>query len=701
MKPLIITLTLLALSCSLPQPTLIFSTPPDNDLYKLLSDFPRYDTPAEAITAAPEGAGVLILAGGYPDERTKLDETLLEQPQTKRLRLYIEYPERLPGLNLSGIRHAEWERGVVTTDAFGEALERHRIIMIHDGRFVEAETNNSLLSMARVAGFDKAVYGLEDTESWPVLFEHDGILVSTTKLSQFVTARYAPADAWTSIWQFILTWLDPAVGDIQLDWEPRVHPTYSTSEPLPENAGRAAVQRGVEWYRNARMLIHPSWGHRYAEADTFPDRTGQRPEDRLPAGDGSNGVLEGFSSKIQWDGSQAVRWWLRADCNSETAMAWALRGIVTGDTSDFNVAANLQDFVHKTSVLHQGPRNDPSRPEYGLVSWNVFYDWAYYGDDNARVLLSTMATAAALESDRWDEDMLRAFLANFRTTGPDGFRSNRINGPDLEKRGWEHYWTTPRQNFAPHYESWLWATYLWLYDKTGYAPLLERTKKAITSTMVAYPDEWHWTNGLQQERARMLLPLAWLVRVENTAEHREWLQRVAGDLLAHQHASGAIAEQLGSAGYGKYGPPASNAEYGTTEAPLIQDNDDPVADMLYTSNFAFLSLHEAAAATGDTALAEARDRLKEFLIRIQVRAPGHPELDGAWFRAFDFERWEYWASNADLGWGAWAVETGWTQSWIPTLLALDELDMSLWELTEESEIGRHFDTYRRRMLPGG
>lgn len=700
MRSICFVLALLALSCS-PQPTLIFSAQSDNDLVKLLPEIPRFDTPAEAIGAAPEGAGVLVLASGYPATRTTLSEDLFDQARAKRLRLYIEYPDQIPGLILGEVRRAEWERGVVTTDAFGPALKHHRILMIHGGRFVSVESDESLMRMARVAGFDTAVYGLDGVASWPVLFEHptDNILVSTTKLSQFVTARYAPADAWNDIWKYILTWLDPATSSLSLDWEPAVRPSYRWNDSLPENASLEALRRGVDWYRNARMLVDSSWVHRYAEAESFPDRTGARPENELPAGDGSHGVLEGFSSRIQWNGSQAVRWWLRADCNSETAMAWALRGRVTGDVSDFNVASNLQDYVHKTSILHQGSRNDPSKPEYGLVGWDVFHDWAYYGDDNARVLLGTMATAAALDSDRWDEDMLRTLLGNFRTTGPDGFRSNRINGPDLEERGWRYYWTTPRKNFAPHYESWLWATYLWLYDKTGYAPLLERTKRAIKSTMDAYPNEWHWTNGLQQERARMLLPLAWLVRVEDVPEHRHWVQRIAEDLLAHQDKSGAIQEQLGSAGYGKYGPPASNAEYGTTEAPLIQKNSDSVADMLYTSNFAFLSLHEAAAATGDPALISARDLLREFLIRIQVTAPAHPELDGAWFRAFDFKRWEYWASNADLGWGAWAVESGWTQSWIPSVLALIELDTSLWDLTESSAIDRHFETYQQLMLP--
>ena len=44
---------------------------------------------------------------------------------------------------------------------------------------------------------------------------------------------------------------------------------------------------------------------------------------------------------------------------------------------------------------------------------------------------------------------------------------------------------------------------------------------------------------------------------------------------------------------------------GTFEAPLNQENSDPVSDLLYTTNFAFLGLHEAAAATGNAAVLSA------------------------------------------------------------------------------------------------
>ncbi|MCX6927048.1 MAG: hypothetical protein NT154_28160, partial [Verrucomicrobia bacterium] len=135
------------------------------------------------------------------------------------------------------------------------------------------------------------------------------------------------------------------------------------------------------------------------------------------------------------------------------------------------------------------------------------------------------------------------------------------------------------------------------------------------------------------------------------------------------------------------------------EAPLIQSNADAASDLLYTCNFAFLALHEAAAATGDSFYRDAEEKLAKFLCRIQIRSETHPELDGGWFRAFDFKRWEYWASSADAGWGAWSIESGWTQSWITSVLALRGMQTSLWDLTARSRISRHLATLRPQMIP--
>ena len=100
-------------------------------------------------------------------------------------------------------------------------------------------------------------------------------------------------------------------------------------------------------------------------------------------------------------------------------------------------------------------------------------------------------------------------------------------------------------------------------------------------------------------------------------------------------------------------------------------------------------MHEAAAATHDPLYTKAEDALAGFLCRVQVRSEAHPELDGAWYRAFDYRRWEYWASSADAGWGAWSIETGWTQAWIVGVLGLREKKTSLWDLTAGSKIKDH------------
>ena len=117
-----------------------------------------------------------------------------------------------------------------------------------------------------------------------------------------------------------------------------------------------------------------------------------------------------------------------------------------------------------------------------------------------------------------------------------------------------------------------------------------------------------------------------------------------------------------------------------------RNNDDPVSDFLYTSNFALLGLHEAAAALGNATIKAEEDKLANFIIRNQARSTVRPELDGAWMRGFDYKKWEHWASDGDVGWGAWSVESGWTQSWITIVLGMRELKTDLWELGSSSNL---------------
>jgi hypothetical protein len=687
------------------QGTLYLSCEQGNDLYQVLkdNDIPcrRFDNPSQAVAQAPANAGVLILAQDYPLKATQIKASVLAEAAQKHLRLYIEFPGPIAGLRLGSIQTASLARCVVTSDLFGETLTPMRILAIHGCHFVTAEHDAPHLVLARVAGYNTAVYGLPPKDVHPILFEHpsrDRLLISTTKLSGCVRGRYGPQAAWQHLWKVILQWLDPQFPIDALKWTASVRPMYSRTETLPENAIKRAVTQGVDWYSQGNFLVHPSWKHVWLENEGGgTDPFGPPMDLSLPAGDGSLGILEGHASRVHFNGDQQYRYWMRADCQAESALALSMRASLDGDQRSQAIAKNLMNYMYRSSNLRQGPRNDPDSPTYGLMGWATTHPHVYYGDDNARVFLGSIGVAANLSSSAWDQQICELILANFRTTGRYGFRGPRLEDKQIQARGWQDYWQGKRTNIHPHFESWIWTSYLWLYDKVEHDILLTRTRAAITRCMEAYPN-WKWTNGIQQERGRMILVLAWLIRVDDTAQHRAWLKQVATDMLAHQDECGGIQEEVGKSG-GQYGPPRSNAAYGTNEAPLIQENGDPAADMLYTTNFAFFGLNEAAAATGDAFYQKAVDRMANFLIRIQSRSETHPDLDGAWFRGFDMERWEYWGSNADHGWGVWGTLTGWTQNWIVSTLALRQQKTSLWDLTRNSKIAEHFDQCRQHMLP--
>jgi hypothetical protein len=688
-------------------PGLTFSCAADNDLYQSIAAGgarpARFDTPAGAVDDAPRGSAVLLLADGYPGRRNGVDPAVFARAKAKGLKVYVEYPESVPGVELGEPRGTTWERAVVASDTFAPDLPRLRILAIHDCRFIPAKLTggaapNPALVIARVAGFDTAVYGLPRGAS-PILFRTgDGTFVATTQLSRFVTGRYAPARDWPILWRQILVALAPGAAPPRFILEPRVRPAYDRDAPPPADAVRQAFARFATWYGRSGILV-PSGRekvlHKLMAAGV---EVTDPPAADAHSGDGSHGLLEGFASQILYDGNQRRRTPLRADCHGEAAMVLALHGAMEHDARSATVAKNLLDYVYFKSDLHGGPRGDPSHPAFGLLAWGtVAPSWkiATYGDDEARALLGTILAASCLESDRWDASVLKALLANLRTTGRLGFRGDRIDVPDLEKRGWKSYHDAETVNYALNFEAYPWACYLWAYRQTGEREFLDKARTAIGMTMRAYPDGWRWKGNM--ERARFLLPLAWLVRVEDTPEHRRWLKTIAGDLLKNQQPCGAIPEQLLGRGGGHYVVPASNEAYGTTETPLIQADGDPVSDQLYTTGFALLGLHEAAAATADPALKRAEDRLSEYLVRIQVRSPTLPYLDGAWFRAFDYGRWDFWASSADVGWGAWSVEAGWGQAWIAAVLGLRAKGTTFWEMTANSGIRAQLPAVQRQM----
>lgn len=662
-----------------------------NDLMTALTDplaerVCRHDTVDEMIEQVRPGDGAAILSDSYPVADRDLSADASARLREANVRLYIEYPREYPGLNLAEPVPTHWERTVVSSSFFEPALSGLRILVQHGCWYLPVAPDESRgagpqagpqgsaqpglppgpqagpqtgpqpechLSVAKVAGYDEAVYGLPAGAA-PILIgsPNGDRLIALSCLSRFITARYAPSDAWTAVWRTILSWVLRSDQHPELDWRPIVRATYADGAVLPPDAESSAFERSVGWLRSNAIF----------SVDT------------------RKGVMEGFESAVDHMGRQFPRFVVRGDCTAESAMVLAYHWQRTRNPDSRRVAESVLDHLWLSDAFYQ---SDPNSPAYGHMNWNEGNP-VFYGDDNARVIIPSLTAARLLDTDRWNDRILHCICANYRTTGPGGFRRARLDLSRIidDGRPWMFYRDHDLTHFAPHYQAYLWATLLWAYELTGYRDFLEKPRKAIRMTMDRFP-KWRWTNGLTQEMARMLLPLAFLVRVEDTDEHRALLMRMVDELLADMHDSGAILERMGEPDLGQYPSPRSNEDYGTSEAAVIQKNGDPCCDIFYATGFAVLGLHEAAFATSDPKIREAEDRLVDFLLRAQVSSRRCPFVDGTWMRAFDVRKWEYWGSSADLGWGAWCVEAGWYYAWITAVAAMrlsgESLFQSAWD----------------------
>lgn len=390
-----------------------------------------------------------------------------------------------------------------------------------------------------------------------------------------------------------------------------------------------------------------------------------------------------YTSDISHDGSQPMATGVRHDCINEVSASFALRAVLqqqrtngTLAAADRAVATNLLNYglIHggflQPWIPGGGPHLVQDRPwtvsgdAFGLGNFEQSdgADATFYKDGNARGILGGVATAGLLGGTRWHASLVANVLANLRATPVDGFGptsagfASLVGPAGVGTFGWRALYDAPGSpTFSPHYEGYLWACYLWAFSMSGHQPLYDRPATAIRIMMENYPSKWIPTsNGIAMQRARMILPLAFLVRVNDTAEHREWLAAMIEGYLTLAVCPAdadwcAFREELSAPGWGGVTRVPNNADYGTFEAPLNQENNDSVSDFLYTVNFALLGLHEAAAATGNSTYARVEDKLVNYMVRAQARSTEHPTLDGAFFRGFDFDKWEAWGSDADIG----------------------------------------------------
>jgi hypothetical protein len=628
------------------------------------------------IASVPPGGAVFALAGEYPVPTLKVNAAALKAAKDKEVKLFLEYPAAVEGFEFKAPRSIVYERSVISSGGI-PGLAEGSILMPCGSFFLPCESAESLILLARVAGYNKIAFGLPETVH-PLLFPLNGnnnVLVASGCLSRFITGRAAPSSGYRSLWRWLLKWASGC--EMPIDWKPVAGPSYGPADPLPPDAADRAASRCIRWF-----LDYAVYRTEY-QRKMFEDRPGgeEKNLNEIAKDTMMGGVLEGYEAQVDHNGRQRIRTLHRGDCTGETAMMMALNAVATGNPETRKVAIDASDYVLSNLFYH----HDPKSPMYGLNDW-FRYSPVFYGDDNARVILGVLTARSVLGIKRWDERLLKCTLANLRTAAQTGFRCRCLFAKDLEEKNWAFYnKDTTLADYAPHYQAYIWAVYLWVYALTGYEPLYKKSVTALSMCMETYPHGWKWTNSLTAEMARILLPLSFLARLDNKPEYRQWLRRITNDLAACIKPCGAIADMFGELAMGSYPPPQSNESYGTTEASLIQENGDPATDLLYTANWAYLGFHEAAITLEDKKLSALVDTMTDFFCRIQVCSEAHPYLDGCWMRSFDFEKWEYWGSSADIGWGAWCVESGWVNTWICSVMAMRRCGRSLFDLSAKDD----------------
>ncbi len=444
----------------------------------------------------------------------------------------------------------------------------------------------------------------------------NNILICAIRLCNFRRARLAPEKRWQSILTYIASFLagEPVVPEFPA-------PVCTFAEGSTVRASDdvdKAVRLGLDWYRNADMLVN----------------------------DGMGGVREGLSHHIRaGSGIQQRVNQIRTDCSGETGGAFLFDWMTTGNEDSRRIFENIEDFIFTYMQVKDGLHR-------GMMRWSETAWLTCYQDDAARAILPTLFFQNFTEKgSRHFADAVDACEYMVNTTGPNGLRAARTDVANLTEESMKHLRENNTGTSAAHYNGFYHAALILCYRAGGPEKFLRTAEAGLRSIMALYPENTRETSETE-EMCRLIFPLAALYEVTKDPEHLAWLMRVTKDLEKVHHTSGGYLEW--DTGYRAN---CSRREAG--ECALLAENGDPVVDLLYSTNWLPLGFAYAWMATGDDLFLEKWRDVAGFMVSCQTRSED-PSLNGSWTRAFDVSRWEIYGVPHDVGWAPCCVETGWT-----------------------------------------
>lgn len=588
----------------------------------------------------------LAILGGVSEESLLLSapaRNVIEAEMKKGKKVFAEFVRSIGHIYSPEAISTRFDRLVVCSDETIEGLAAGDLIDDQCGmRYLPYSTtcvhNAPILQYVRIHAHDKVEITPELTKSISdraLWFDNpENLLVCSFRMANFVRARFAPQPSVKRLLSFIIGWLIDDEVDLS-----SVRFAYTTghlddSQPLEEQV-RNSVAKAMQWFERSEVVYD----------------------------EGLSGALEGPGTEIYGDGTQRMSRIHRVDCIGEIALPYFLQYMLTSEERNLRIGDNLQRFVYENHVC----KDDELL--YGMVRWTQEAWGVCYQDDVARAVIPQLLKCLYMQTDEHLDDITAALHFLVKTTGTDGTRVYRTDNIRLTAETMEQLRSTPGNLPSAHYNGYYYGALLLAYKLTGVVEFRDTAIRGLNTIMSLYP-ETKREQSQTQEYCRLILPLSWLYWVTQEEQHKQWLYKVTDDLQKFRHPSGAYLEW--DEGY----QAAMRNEVGKGESSLISRNGDPVTDQLYSNNWLPIGWMQAYFVTKDPRFQQLWQDTARFMITAQMYSDD-PVIDGAWSRAYDVEMKEVFGSPADLGWGPWSIESGWTMGEITAGLLMGLLQDQL------------------------
>jgi len=504
------------------------------------------------------------------------------------------------------------EVGDILDDQCGMRIKPHEQFSSH---------NVPLLQYVNVHAHKKIDYVdevVKDISNRALWFEKENLIICSFRLSNFITARFAPKNKMRSLVEYILQW----VTDEKIDT--KVVKDYYEIKGMSNKADtfndelKESAKDAMAWFEKSGIIIN----------------------------EGNDGLYEGFGTEVYGNGSQRFAKLIRADCAGEVSLVFFMDYIMNGKKESLEISDNLSSFIFDCMQI----KDDNAYK--GMIRWTQQAWETCYQDDVARAIIGHMLKCLYTNSQSYLEECKSALDFMVKTTGTDGTRVFRTDILELKEDKINELKDNPGNLASAHYNAYYHASLLIAYKLTGVDIYKDVAIKGLTTIMEAYPETVR-EQSQTEEYCRLILPLSWLYWVTGEEVHKEWLYKVSKDLQQFKHGTGAYLEW--DEGY----KATMRNTKGDGECSLLSENGDTVVDFLYSNNWLPMGFMQAYFVTGDEYFKNLWEENIKFILGTQIKS-SDDKINGAWARGFDVEYMEYFGSPADVGWGPWAIESGWT-----------------------------------------